>query len=315
MNAAAPAGAVLCIGAAHLDRRARLLAPPVPGSSNPVTVTTGWGGVARNVAEGLARLGMPAALLSRLGPEAEADRLLAALAAAGVEVAPATRNADAATASYTAVLDPTGELVLGLADMAIYDGMDAGFFAARAALLRGHRHWFADANLPAAGLARLLAEKPAGGFVAANTVSVAKAPRLTGLLGAVDLLFCNRAEAAALSGAGPAPEAAAAALRAAGAGAVVVTLGAEGALLATAAGTMRLPSPAAAARDVTGAGDALIAATLQGWIAGLPPADALRRGLAAAALTVACEQAVRPDLSPALLDAALARRQPGPRAA
>ncbi|MFO1056143.1 MAG: PfkB family carbohydrate kinase [Dongiaceae bacterium] len=96
---------------------------------------------------------------------------------------------------------------------------------------------------------------------------------------------------------------------------MVVTLGAEGALLATAAGLERLPSPASAARDVTGAGDALIAATLQGWIAGLPPADALRRGMAAAALTVASEQAVRPDLSPALLEAALRRQPSGPRAA
>ncbi|MFO1056144.1 MAG: PfkB family carbohydrate kinase [Dongiaceae bacterium] len=216
MSAAQPAGAVLCIGAAHIDRRARLQAAPVPGSSNPVAMTAGWGGVARNVAEGLARLGTGVALLSRLGPEAEADRLLAALAAAGVDAAAVVRSAAAATASYTAVLDPAGELVIGLADMAIYDGMDAAFFAARAALLRRHRAWFADANLPAAGLARLLAAKPAGAFVAANTVSVAKAPRLAGLLGAVDLLFCNRAEAAALSGAGPAPEAAAAALRAAG---------------------------------------------------------------------------------------------------
>jgi pseudouridine kinase len=298
-------GGVLCIGGAHLDRRARLLAAPVPGSSNPVAVTTSWGGVARNVAEGLARLGVPAALLSRLGPDAEADRLLAALAAAGVELAAVARSPDAVTASYTAVLDPAGELVIGLADMAIYDGMAAGFFAERRDLLGRHGCWLADANLPAAGLARLLAMKPAGGFVAANTVSVAKAPRLAGLLDAVDVLFCNRAEAAALSGAGPAPDAAAGALRAAGAGAVVVTLGAEGALLATAAGTTCLPSPTATAHDVTGAGDALIAATLQGWRAGLPPAEALRRGLAAAALTVACDQAVRPDLSPALLERAL----------
>jgi pseudouridine kinase len=301
---------VLCIGAAHLDRRARLLAPPVPASSNPVTVAAGWGGVARNVAEGLARLGVPAALLSRLGGDAEADRLLAALASAGVDVSGVARGPEAATASYTAVLDPTGELVIGLADMAIYDGMDAAFFAAREDALRGHAAWFADANLPAAGLARLLAARPAGGFVAANTVSVAKAPRLAGLLGAIDLLFCNRAEAAALSGAGSDPATAAAALRAAGAGAVVVTLGADGALLATAAGAERLPAPPAAARDVTGAGDALIAATLQGWRVGLPPTEALRRGLAAAALTVACEQAVRPDLSPALLE-----RATGPRAA
>ena len=52
-----------------LDRTLRLAAAPVPGSSNPARMSTGFGGVARNVAENLARLGVPVALVSRVGDD------------------------------------------------------------------------------------------------------------------------------------------------------------------------------------------------------------------------------------------------------
>jgi len=303
---------ILCIGAAHPDRKARALGPVVPGSSNPVRLTTAWGGVARNVAETLARLGAGAGLVSRVGDDAEADRLLAALAGLGIDTGLVARVSGAATASYTAFLDPAGELVIGLADMAIYDGMDAAFFAPLRPRLAGHAAWFVDANLPAVGLAALLADRPAGTLVAANAVSVAKAPRLAAVLPRLDLLFCNLAEAAALAGRGPGHdvEALARDLLARGAGAVVVTRGAGGALCADAGGLQPLAAPPAIPRDVTGAGDALVGATLLARLGGLRLADAVGRGLAAAALTVASEQSVRPDLP-----AALAAAAPDPRAA
>jgi len=303
-------GSILCIGAAHIDRRARALAAVVAGSSNPVRLSTGWGGVARNVAETLARLGAPVALLSRVGADPEADRLIAALAALGIDTARIVRAPDAATASYTALIEPDGELVVGIADMAIYDGMDEAFFAPLEPQLAGHAAWFVDANLPAAGLGALLAGKPAGTLVAADAVSVAKAPRLGDVLPRIDLLFCNVAEAAALVGPGPGVEAMARHLLARGAGAVVLTQGARGALCADVDGMHQLPAVPASLRDVTGAGDSLVAATLLARLGGAALPAALASGLAAAALTIASEHAVRPDLSPGLVAAA-----PGPVAA
>jgi pseudouridine kinase len=296
---------IACIGGAHVDRRARALGPVVPGSSNPVTVATSAGGVARNVAETLARLGASVRLVSRGGSDADGDRLLADLARLGVDLT-GVHRADAPTASYTALLDPDGQLVVGLADMAIYDSMDATFFAP---LLRGLATapvWFIDSNVPLTGLRHLLAGRPARGFVAADTVSVAKAPRFLPLLDRVDLLFCNSAEAAALVGSDPDPTVMAKRLLQRGAGAVIVTLGAAGAVLASSEGIVSLPAMPAAVRDVTGAGDALVAATLFRRAQGASLPAALRAGLHLAALTAASDRAVRPDLSPALLQDVLA---------
>ncbi len=53
----------LCIGGAAVDRSFRLVGPAVLGTSNIASSDSGLGGVARNVAESLARLGARTALL------------------------------------------------------------------------------------------------------------------------------------------------------------------------------------------------------------------------------------------------------------
>ncbi len=284
------------IGAAHLDRIARASGPVALGSSNPATVAASPGGVARNVAENLARLGSEVRLISRVGDDEAGRFVLAQTRVAGVDVSEIEIVSGAATAGYTALLDPAGGLVVAFADMAIYDGFDGAWLAEAAA---DATRWFVDANLPSAALEALAARKPAGTFLAADAVSVPKSERLRGILPALDLLFVNRDEARTLSGLAD-PEAAAARLRAEGVDAVVVTLGAEGALVAGKDGTATLASYKAVPGDVTGAGDALIGATLDALAGGRPLVPSVRRGIAAASLTIAHPGAVRPDLAEAL---------------
>jgi sugar/nucleoside kinase (ribokinase family) len=68
---------------------------------------------------------------------------------------------------------------------------------------------------------------------------------------------------------------------------VVLKLGAAGALYAGADGERaRLPAEPGRVADTTGAGDALCAGFLAAWLAGAPPAAALRRGVEVAARAV-----------------------------
>ena len=87
--------------------------------------------------------------------------------------------------------------------------------------------------------------------------------------------------------------AAAGELRRAGARAVIVTLGAEGLLAATAEGCWQARPPAAVAGNATGAGDAVAAALAHGLVLGRPWDEQLRHaaalGAAAAAAPVAGE--------------------------
>ena len=260
------------------------------------------GGVARNVAETLAFLGVAVSLVSRVGADAEADPVVEPLRRAGIGTDWISRSPDTETANYTAFIDRDGELVVGLIDDAIYDEMTPAVVGPAAQALTGWDFWLIDANLPRASMEHLLAH-PARPPVAVDLVSVAKAGRLAGLIDRVDIVRGNRDEVALLTGVPvdtPADAMSAAAkLCAVGAGAVVVGLGADGLCIADGEGTRHLPREAAGeaagtppVRNVTGAGDALTAGLVFGRALGLPLAEAARLGLVAAMITAAQEGSV-----------------------
>jgi pseudouridine kinase len=304
---------IVCLGGAAVDRVYRLAAPAVAGTSNPATVGGSPGGVARNVAELLARLGVPVSLVTAVGNDEGGRALLADLAALGVETAGTVTIAGAATAEYAAVTNPDGDLVIGVAAMGVLDRLDAALVAANADGLRAADWVFADCNAAADGLAALMDVRRNAGFrLAVDAVSTPKVARLPADLAGVDVVFLNADEARALLGTGDAatagPVALAAAVLARGAGSVVLTLGAEGALVAHAAATVAVPAAPTVVAEVTGAGDSLIAATLWRLSAGDTLDAAVRFGSALAALTLEATGSVRRDLGPAVLAEAVAAR-------
>jgi sugar/nucleoside kinase (ribokinase family) len=315
-------GRVTCIGAAALDRKLYLHAPPRAGTSNPARMAVADGGVARNVAETLARLGVEVAIVSRVGDDETGRGVLANLAAVGVDTSGVVAVPGAHTAEYVAVL-AGGALVLGVAAMDLLDGMGVGDL---------HRGWppdgagdwvFIDCNCPEPVLGQAVARARAGGArLAVDAVSTPKVVRLPADLTGISLLFCNTLEArrwlarASASpggtGADPAADAPglAAGLRAAGAAAVVLTDGPGGVAVVDVDGLREVPTTPATPIDETGAGDALVAGALAGLLAGRPLVEAVAAGTAVAALTVESERTVRPDLSPGLVERAAARRGP-----
>jgi sugar/nucleoside kinase (ribokinase family) len=282
---------IACIGGAHIDRRGMLRAPSVIGTSNPGEVCVDFGGVARNVAHNLARLDCAVTLVSRVGDDESGRSVVQHVTGAGIDASLFTTSGRA-TASYTAILESTGELVIGLADMDIYDEMTPELLAPILPRLRGQALWFLECNLPEATIAWLL--DAAGEIpVAVDAISIAKSRKLTGLLGRIPLLFCNTAQAGAMG------------LQTAGIRAGVISAGARGIAVWWDGQVVEMPALPARPRDVTGAGDALVSGTLYGLSQGLPLVDAARWGLAAAAITVESEFAAVPGLTRQLLEARL----------
>jgi pseudouridine kinase len=295
---------IACIGGAHIDRRGVLRGPAIVGTSNSGDVRVDFGGVARNVAHNLARLGCAVTLLSRIGDD-DSGRLVAShTAAAGIDVSLFTISAAHATASYTAILEPNGELVIGLADMDIYDELTPALLARALPRLREHDFWFVESNVPGPTIDWLLEQ--AGDIpVAVDAISIAPSRRLQPLLPRVSVLFCNLTQAVILAGLDdPRPRLAdaARALQAAGARAGVVSAGPRGIAVWNGEDVQAFPAFPATPRDVTGAGDALVSGTLFGLSRGQSLQEAARLGLAAAAVTVESEFAAHPHLTFELLD-------------
>jgi len=298
---------LLAIGAAHVDRRGRVFAPHVPGASNPGTMSEEVGGGAFNALRNAMRHGVGGAMMSLRGGDTAGETVARAIADVGAQDLSAV-YLDRTTPSYTAILDHDGELVTGFADMALYE---AGFLrhmrriGPRTALTECDAI-LCDANMPADAIAWLSAnrgDRP----VHAIAISPAKAGRLLASLPRLDTVFMNVREARTLAGVGEdAPMAdMVAALKAAGMRRGVVTAGASALTGFDGDGSFSIAPPAAQdVVDVTGAGDAIAGTAVAAMMEGLPFRAAVRRGMAAAWLTIA-SPAVVAEYADAAFEAAL----------
>jgi ribokinase len=272
---------------------------PAPGQ----TVTGGdlaryQGGKGGNQATAAARLGARVAVVGAVGDDEMGRQARSALASEGIDVA-GLAVSSRATGVALIVVDPRGENLITVAPGANDEVHAVHVRTALAALAPGPddvvlvcREIPPDGVLAAlevgrdAGSTTILNPAPADGLDAAT-------------LALADILTPNETELALLGGLGSArgnPETAARQVLAgqptdAGEGdahgrAVVVTLGAAGALIVRAAGAaVAVPAPAVEVVDTTGAGDTLNGALAAGLADGLDLAGAVRRAVAAAALS------------------------------
>jgi sugar/nucleoside kinase (ribokinase family) len=282
-------------GAAHIDRIGRLENRTAFGQSNPGTMRDSVGGAAFNVASSLTALGAHVSLSSAIGNDESGAHIHRVAADRQIDFHPLAHPGLHPTATYTGLLDAQGELIIALADMEIYAAADVHktTVAAGAWLL-------VDANLSPEMIGALL-QKPTA-HRAGMTVSASKAKRLRPHIDRLDLLFTNRAEAAALVNAPPADP-----LKMLGQ--MIADIGCPRAVISDGAGLLVVVDEGAvteravdsvAVKDVTGAGDALAAGTLFALGEGVRFPDAISTGIAAAHAILAHPGPYRADLSNAI---------------
>jgi len=284
---------IVVLGSLNVDLVARVPALPRPGETAlGRRLETFTGGKGANQAIAAARLGGRVAMVGRVGRDAGGDALLAQLGRDGVDVGGVARDDREPTGTALIMVDDAGENLI-----AVTAGANGGVGTAdvdRALAAAGRDGLLMlQLEVPLEAVAQAVAARHGRRVV----LNAAPAARLdAALLRGLEALVVNESEAAALLGrALPGPDAARE-LHAAGAGLAVVTLGAAGAALCDASGTLRVAPFAVTAVDTTAAGDAFVGALAVGLAAGRPPAEAARLASAAgaAAATRAGAQASLP---------------------
>ncbi|NNF64027.1 MAG: carbohydrate kinase [Acidimicrobiia bacterium] len=305
-------GAVV-IGGANVDLKARSKARATAKTSNPGHGSMEPGGVARNIAENIARLGDRVHLISVVGRDPMGDTLLDHTAAAGVRVEHVART-DRATGTYTAVLDADGELIVAIADMDATAELGPEQLHNARDLIASAGVLVLDGNLRLDALEYVL-DLSNGVRTIFEPVSVPKAAGLKEAIDArVHAVTPNRDELAALTDLPTRTDkqviAAAQDLHDRGIELVWIRLGERGSLLSTPERAIELPAMPTTVEDVTGAGDSMLGAFCHVLLEGGSPEEAARFGHAAAALTIASPHTVRPDLTQRLVLAALEQEEP-----
>ncbi len=293
---------VLVIGAAGLDVKGQVGGPLQMGTSNPGSIRQSPGGVARNIAENLARLGVEVALITALGDDWPGRYILEHACQAGVNTEHVLVQSDLRTGIYLALQDQEKHLIVGLDDMEAIQAITPRYLYERRRLFREVEMVVIDANLSPDALEmvfRLAAQY--GRPVCADPTSAPLAVRLQPFLDQLYLVTPNLQEAYALlgevGGSSGRPIRVARRLVAKGVKLAVITLAEKGLCYATVNESGNLPAITVPIVDRTGVGDALTAAIVFGLLEGLPPTEAVRLGLSAAALTLQCRHTVCPDIS------------------
>ena len=280
---------IVVVGSSNTDMVVRVPTLPRPGETViGGTFFTARGGKGANQAVAAARAGGSVTLVANLGDDTLGDETLAALAAEGIAVDQVRRVADTRSGVALILVDEWGENSIAVAP------------GANALLAPEQIDEVAERLSPDDVLLVQLETPIETVFAAASAASQAGARVILNpaparelsreLLSLVSVLTPNESEAARLTGlsTGGAEEfdAAATALLHRGVGAVVITLGAGGAYVATREQRELIPAFPVAARDTTGAGDVFNGALAVALAERVRLADAVRFANAAAAISV-----------------------------
>lgn len=277
----------------------------------------GFGGDTLNVAVAAARLGARAAYVSRLGADIFGDELRTLMIREGVDDTAVAADPQAPTGLYFVTHGPEGH---------VFTYRRAGSAASLMAPADIPKEKIASARfVHASGISQAISESAAETVAAAFRLARARGaqvsydtnyrPRLSPpreararveqVAALAHVLKTSREDAQALFGLSD-PGAIADHLLALGAGAVLVTLGAEGLLMASCEARHAIPGRRVAAVDATGAGDAFTGALLAELARGRSLGQAADFANAAAALSTLGFGAIAPLPRRAEVEGALA---------
>ncbi len=290
---------VVVIGGANVDIKGRCAEVYIPGTSNLGAVTTAAGGVARNIAENLARLGLDVLLITVLGDDANGGMIRRSCLELGIDLS-LSSSSKQPTGSYLAILNEHGEMVSAVNDMRAMAELSIKDLERGAAALRMADMIVADCNIETPCLAWLakIAERNAKRLLI-EPVSVAKSAKLLDVarIAPVFAVTPNLLQLDALTSGADYP-AALSKLHALGCRNIVLHRGPRGAIAYDGEALHEIPPfMAANIADVTGAGDAAVAGLVLGLVEGMALADAARLGQAAAAMKLSSGDSVSSALT------------------
>jgi sugar/nucleoside kinase (ribokinase family) len=282
---------IVVVGDLLYDMLARVEGSVAFGTDTFAKVHAAAGGSGANAAAWLAFLGVETHLVGRIGDDILGGALARELKESGV--APhLARDRSLATGKVFVLVDGVGERTM-ITDRGAGEGLGPEDLP-EALFREGHPHLsgytLSGGSRRETALKALRLAREAGMSISVDPSAVpvleAMGPeRFLECTQGADLCFPNLEEGALLGGAKD-PDRITQGLLSYYPG-VVLKLGVGGALYASADGErVRLPATPAQVMDTTGAGDALCAGFLAAWLSGVPPTEALQRGIELAARVV-----------------------------
>lgn len=272
----------------------------VPRDSNPGRVKITLGGVGRNIAENLVKLGIGTKLISAVGEDIYGQKVLDEARLIGLDMQDSLILREYPTSTYMAVLDEKGDMNVAIAHMDIFDKISIDFIKQKKHLIENSRACVIDTNIPKNIIEYILANNKKTDFFL-DTVSTAKAVKIKDLIGNFHTIKPNRIEAEILSGIkinGKKDfDTCAEYFLNKGVKRVFISLGEEGLYYNDGVNKSHIPAHKVNVVNATGAGDAFMAALVYCYCNDFNIDYSSRFAMSASVLALLHEDTINPNMS------------------
>ena len=290
---------VVVIGGINADITGTSFANIIERDSNPGKVEISIGGVGRNIAENISRLGVRTKLLSAVGDDLYGTLALRKTKKARVDVSDVIVHKGMSTSVYLAVNTPQGDLNVSVSDMGLCETITPDYLSEHIDVLNAACAVVIDTNLPEATLQYLFENVKVPIF--ADAVSVTKSFKLKPHFKKLYTLKLNQSEAEALSGIKisgiqDASNAAQIIIKS-GVRNVYITMGAKGVVYSCDDSTASIPSFNRKVVNTNGCGDSFAGALVYGFVKGLSTKNCAMAVLAAASICIGSNSSISPDMT------------------
>lgn len=268
-------------------------------NSTPGSIKISYGGVCRNIAENMARVGVNTKFISILGDDENGYNMIEHSKRIGYDMSDSLILKGKSTPTYLAILNEAGEMVSAIADMKSINEMSESFIDSKAEVIEQAEYTFLDSDNPK--IMEYLLKKFQGKtkFVL-DPVSSAKAEKISHLVKYFHTVKPNRHETEALVGFeiknNDDLDKAAKILLDQGVKNVFISLDEEGIYYCNKNECGRIKAKDVLVKNVTGAGDAFVAGLGYGYKNKLSIKEIVKFAIAMSNITISHEETIHPDM-------------------
>ncbi len=291
---------ILVFGASVVDIIGFTNVSYIPLNSNPGSVKISYGGVCRNIAENMARVGLNTKFISILGNDETGRGMLEHSRMVGYDMEDSLITKHGGTPTYMAVLNECGEMVSAVVDMKSINELTTEFIDEKTQTIENAEYVIVDTDNPEK-LEYLLKKYHTKTRFVLDPVSAAKADDVKHLIKYFHTIKPNRHEAEQLAGFGIKNDdtliKAAKQFHDQGVTNVFISLDAEGIFYSDGQQMGKIKANEALVKNVTGAGDSFVAGLGYGFMKELDTIETARFAIAMSLVTIEHEETIHPDMS------------------
>ncbi|MGL5506650.1 MAG: carbohydrate kinase family protein [Paraclostridium sp.] len=267
--------------------------------SNPGRVRTSFGGVCRNIAENMARVGVNTKFISILGDDETGRRMMEHSKVMKYDMEDSLIVNGHSTPTYMAILNDKGELESAVVDMKITDMFTKEFIDSKADIIRNSEYMFLDSDKPDI-LEYILKTFEGQTKFILDPVSACKAKNIKHLIKYFHTIKPNRYEAEIMCGFEINDEDD---LRRAGKhfidlgiNHVFISLDEDGIYYNNGSEEGKIKANNVPVKNVTGAGDSFVAGLGYGYVNGISLTETVKYAVAMSVITISHEDTIHPSM-------------------